>query len=103
MPLPGESILRVEQGFNATEQLSDAIAFWHDGCYAENLGERFAKKAFKHREDHHGRFWHADVKPCGNFYSVRNRHAKVQNYKIRLEGFRFMNCFVPSTASQISN
>src|SRR5258708_15312425 len=44
--------------------------------------------------EHHGRFRHADVKPCGNFYSVRNWHAKVQNYQIRLEGFRFMNCFV---------
>src|SRR5260221_930434 len=94
MPLPGESILRVEQGFNATEQLSDAIAFGNDGCYAENFGERFAKKGFKHREDHHGRFRHADAKTCGNFYSVRNRHAKVQNSPIRLAGFRFMNCYV---------
>src|SRR5258708_5887671 len=68
--------------------------FWERRCYAENFGERFAKKVFKHREDHHGRFRHADAKPCGNFYSVRNRHAKVQNYQIRLEVFRFMNCFV---------
>ncbi len=89
-----ESVLRLKQGFDSTEQVSHAVAFWHDCRYTENLGEGFAEKIFKHREDHDGRFRHADVKPCRNFYPVRNRHPKVQNYKIRLEGFRFVNCFV---------
>src|SRR5260221_5066315 len=89
-----ESVLRVEQGFNATEELSHAITLWHDCRYAENLGERFAKKLFKHGEDHDWRVRHRDLKPCCNFYTVRNRHAKVQNHQIRLAGIRFLNCFV---------
>ncbi len=36
-------VLRVKQGFNATQQLSHAIAFWHDRRYAENVGEPLAK------------------------------------------------------------
>jgi len=61
MPLRGESVLRVEQGFNATEQVSHAIALGHDGCDTKNFGEWFAEKVIKHGEDYDGRFRHADV------------------------------------------
>lgn len=94
MPLHSERVLRVQQGLNATEQVSYAIAFWHDCRYTEHLGERLAEKVLVHSEDDDGCFWRADVKPRGDFYSVRNRHAQVQNYKIRLEVLSFMNCFI---------
>jgi hypothetical protein len=73
--LHSKGVLRVEQGLNATEEVSYTIALRHDCCYTEYLGQWFSKKVFLHGEDHDGCVGHCDLKPRGDFYSVRNRHA----------------------------
>ena len=47
----------------------------HDRRYPEHICETLAKKVFKHREYHDRCFRHADVKPRGHLYTVRNRQA----------------------------
>jgi hypothetical protein len=68
--LPAEGVLRVEQGFNATEQLCHSIAFWRDRRYAENLGERHTELVLKHREDHDWSVRRSDMWQRRNMISV---------------------------------
>src|SRR6266404_6844164 len=46
--LHGERILRVEQGFDATQQFCHAIALWHDCGYAQGSGRGLTKHFVKH-------------------------------------------------------
>ena len=92
--LLSESVLCVEQGFNATEQLSNSVAFGNDRRYAENFSEGCTELIFKHREDHDWRVRRSDVQQHGNLDTARLGHTEVQNYQVGVERGGFMECFV---------
>jgi len=101
--LSGECVLRVEQRFNATEQGFHAIAFLHDCRYAEKLGEPFAKKVVKQREDHDRRFGMLMLSCAATSIPFAIGRLRSKTTRSGLRVCAFLIASSPSAASQISN
>ncbi len=72
-----QSILRIEQRFNATEQLSNAIALSHNCGYSQGSDRRLTKYFVKHCVEDDRSARQQVPKSESNFHTIRVGHGKV--------------------------
>src|SRR5437879_5433253 len=101
VPLHGEGVLCFQQGFDATEQLSHAIALWNECGYTEDFSQRFPNDVAIHRINHDRCIGHPRVKKGSDLHTIGSGHGKIQNHQVGIEGSHLLECFV--TVSRFAN
>ena len=69
--LPSESILRIEQGFNPTEQRPNAIALSHNCGYSQGSDRRLTKYFVKHCVEDNSGAGQQVPKSESDFHTIR--------------------------------